>query len=83
MNNSKLDSYTLQCPEKEKLRLQEWRHVSNVRVVMYGAVVRTKIEELWEDEYTVSMIGERYIYGIISNQEEYDKASTLRAWAVN
>ena len=55
----------------------------NGRSIMYGTVVRTKIEELWENEETVSMIGENYIYGIISNKEDYDEASTLRAWAVN
>ena len=50
---------------------------------MYGAVVSTKIEELWEDEETVSMIGEQYIYVIISNEEDYDEVSTLRTCAVN
>ena len=50
---------------------------------MYGTVVSTNIEELWEDEEMVSMIGEIYVYGIISNEDEYDKASTLYAWAVN
>ena len=83
MSTSKLGTYIEQCPDDDKLRLQEWKHFSNGIRVVYGAVIRTKIEELWEDEETVSMIEENFIYGITSNEEEYDKASALRALAFN
>ena len=58
MSNSKLETYIDQCPDDEKLKLQEWRNFSNVMRVLYGGVIRTKIEELWEDAETVSMTGE-------------------------
>ena len=51
--------------------------------VRYGAVVRTHIGELWESEDSQNRIGERYIYGVITNEDDYNENSTLSAWCVD
>ena len=76
MTDTKLDAYILGCKKEERERLQEWRHQSRGTRVRYGAVVRTRIEELWEDEEAQNRIGVRYIYGVITNEDDYDENDT-------
>ena len=83
MTDTKLDAYILGCKKEERERLQEWRHQSRGTRVRYGAVVRTRIEELWEDEEAQNRIGVRYIYGVITNEDDYDENSTLSSWCVD
>ena len=83
MTNSTLEAYILLCPTEERLRLAAWRTSSNGMRVKYGALVRTKLEELWDDEEMQRIIAVPYVYGIISHEEEYHPPSTLSAWAVN
>ena len=79
MTDSRLDAYILECMGKEKLRLQEWRHLSNGRRVRYGAVVRTEIKELWESEESQGKIGKAHIYGVVTNKDDYYENSTISA----
>ena len=51
--------------------------------VRYGAVVRAPIEELWESKDSQNRIGETYIYGVITNEDDYNKNSILSTWCVN
>ena len=83
MTDSKIDAYILLCPEKERLRLAAWRSSSNGKRVKYGAVVRTKVEELWDNDETQKIIAAPFIYGIVYSEEDYHEPSTLSAWAVN
>ena len=70
MTDAKLDAYILECTPVEKQRLQEWRHRSRGMRFRYGAVVRTAIGELWESEDSKNKIGETYIYGVITNEDD-------------
>ena len=51
--------------------------------MQYGAIVRTPIKELWENEESQGKIGVSHVYGIVSNEDDHDERSTLSAWCVN
>ena len=51
--------------------------------MQYGAIVRTPIKELWENEESQGKIGVSHVYGIVPNRDDHDERSTLSALCVN
>ena len=75
--DAKFDTYIASCPCHERLRLAAWCSSNNGRRITYGAIVRSPVAELFKDELMMKTIHKPYIYGIATNEEEYDETSTL------